>query len=186
MNRIIITLCLLAALCFTQLSFAEEMLAAPKVTSQSGLYIGGSVGYGKNDIRGVLRNDGFVWLLDAGYKISKMVALEVGFLNFARIKSLIDTSSCSNGVYLAIKTMIPFGDSVDAFIKIGVLETNSPLVIGIPIGDRHRVTAITGIGAGYTIIPNIAVSAETLITIKSGSFPTTFNFLAGASYILPL
>ncbi len=177
---------LMSSMVCAQVDLPTDLKASPKVANKSGIYIGVGLGYGKNRLNGVSKNQGFALLVNAGYKISPNIAIELGYLRFAKNVSFIGTSSNSNGYYLAVKPIIPINESIETFLKIGALLANTNITAGIPIVNRNRVVLLTGLGFAYNINPSIAITAETIITVTSGSFPTTLNGFVGAAYKLPL
>lgn len=183
----------IAALGFSSVAFAgglpEEMPAAPAatITSDTGIYLGLSGGYGmtnwKNmdgmlvsDSKNVTRkvgysgDNGFVGRVFLGYDVTRYVALELGYSYFFNKPKWYDTNLNPNkdmgkvkythDIDFMGKIKAPVVDNFDIYGKIGV---NYLMSKGdTEQGNDNNFNVAYGAGADYYITPNIIANVEWL------------------------
>jgi opacity protein-like surface antigen len=178
----------IAALGLSSVAFAgglpETMPAAPAaVSSDTGIYVGLSAGYGINNWKNldglnsisVGKDNGVVGRFFVGYDINRYFAAELGYTRFFN-KPTFSFNREYNKVKstqvfdLMGKIKAPVVDNFDLYAKLGVgymmtnFDTNTPLVsdTGTTKKNRRAFNVAFGVGADYYITPNIIANIEWL------------------------
>lgn len=174
----------------------EEMPVAPAAisTSDAGIYMGLAGGYGMTNWKNfdksvsVSKDNGFVGRAFLGYDIVRNFAVEAGYsyffnkVEFDKVQNVKSTQA----IDLMLKLKAPVVDGFDLFAKVGgnYLMTN--------FKDKHdnvkNFNVAYGVGADYSITPNIIASVEWLrfngkAKIDNEKYqPNTDAFLIGLRY----
>ncbi|MBN1684897.1 MAG: outer membrane beta-barrel protein [Gammaproteobacteria bacterium] len=171
-------------------------LAATPV--DNGVYLEGNVGYGQ-----VLkpvgeltkkRNTGFVWNVDAGYKVNKNLGIEAGYTQYNKQKYTVKGLSPdyyirgtdSYTIDLALKGILPLQEGFSLFAKVGPGYAHQKWSDNLGDSDAyHKVVAYGAIGAGYAVTPNLELTVQGAGSTKnSDNVPARWSVTGGATYTI--
>ncbi len=157
-------------------------------TKNSGFYVTATAGYGKTSLA---KNTapfekngngltGFAFMGGVGYRINQYFAVEGGYLRLpspslkTNLLPPLKGKIGMNSIYLAAKGIYPINNQFDVFAKAGaaVLLPSSSIKLegtstNISLKNSHKVLPFVGAGVDYNITPNIAVTAQGLITLRN-------------------
>lgn len=140
-----------------------------------GFYLEANLGWGKSDIDSLvhthtgIKDSGFVWGGNLGYKFMPYLAAEVGFYGYPKIKVAADNMKVYEGV-LAVKGILPLEDGFSLYAKTGPAwgywndDNNSTSG-----SKKSHLTWYFGLGANYNITENFYVGLGANYSLKRGS-----------------
>jgi opacity protein-like surface antigen len=183
------------------LCFATSALAV--VPIPFGWYLEGNAGQSRESNKsypGSVKNTGFGWNVDGGYKFTPFVGVEVGYTSYAqtRIQNSLGATAANDSHYsydLAGKLMLPLAASgVEIFAKLGVARLNSYVtVINANAAAVNNMVFNTGThtatgfyyggGVDYSFLPNVLVNAQWARAQGSNSTGNLDLLSLGLSYI---
>jgi OmpA-OmpF porin, OOP family len=151
---------------------AQSTVPAPRLTMDSGFYVGAGGGRVKGEFSCVATcdNKDTTWHGYVGYQINRHLAIEGGYSDFGSIESTgsifgstatarVDTTA----VELAMLGIAPFTEKFSAYIKLGMYRYDSDAVLtGAVIGTSNaKGTEFTiGMGLQYSITDHIGARLE--------------------------
>ena len=154
MNKLILTTAILAAATVAGSVKAADNFYLGAGAGRSGtLHLDGPNGTQKNT------NHPIPVRLFGGYNFTDNVAIEAGYKDFGKYKFDLPASSDIDGYYLAAKGSMRVGESWSLFGKAGVSHVNVDTT-GPSFGKFDSNRAMFGIGADYSITPNLALGLE--------------------------
>ncbi len=168
----------------------------------AGIYVSGNVGYGRVDLKNSdfssSELSGFAWNVGAGYQFNSYFALEMNYndyttpsesANYFGIPENLKLQTYS--MDLLMKGIYPINDQFNVFAKAGAAYMNYEGIDSVSYdGLSQSVSSTTtrivpefGIGAGYNVTQNVALTIQGLTTLAgSNGAPATYTGLVGASY----
>ena len=151
---------------------AQSTVPAPRLTMDSGFYVGAGGGRVKGEFGCVSAcdNKDTTWHGYAGYQINRYFAVEGGYSDFGTVESTgtifgstasarVDTTA----VEIAALGIAPFTDKFSAYIKIGMYRYESDATLsGAVVGTSNaKGTEFTiGMGLQYAITDHIGARLE--------------------------
>lgn len=168
------------------------------VANPAGFYVGANLGAGSIDnpeYNGTdfsLKNEHFVWGVDAGYQFNQYLAIEAGYLSLPSQKlTEKDTGTTTHynqsAVYLAAKGIYPVADKVNVFGKAGIAyriasaKDDQSGFIGID--GTNKLSPLFAVGVSYDVTNNIALDVTgTTILKNTDQFKAAYLGTAGVSY----
>ena len=205
MSKVVIALLASFALVQSAAAIAGGTRIAPANTNANnvaGVYVSGNLGYGDIDIKmhstpaTTSKHKGFAWSTAIGYQFSKYLAVETGYIQFARQKVSLkgnpnydSTTLTTDAVDLAVKGIYPISEQFSLFGKVGIaylshkdVETTNSMNV-ITTSTNHHIVPLFAAGASYNISQNWAVDLQGIVTPKSGvHYHATYTGLAGVTY----
>ncbi len=161
-------LTLIASLCLSPLcAFAE----IPEDNSldynkMSGFYLGANAGYSWLNAAG--QHSGFAGNPYLGYQFNPYIALESGYLHFADSTDGFQKNSNNYAVYAALKAILPIGQRVSLYSKLGAAMVSSTAHGTIPSYSPGYLTPSFGetsySDTYYTISPYSAIGTSVALT----------------------
>lgn len=169
-------------LTISALTLGWANLASAAVPVPYGWYLEGNVGVSKEQNKkypgpGTVKNTGFGWNVNAGYKFTPFVAAEIGYTHYADalIKNSAGTQAARDKHFsydIAAKLMLPIAASgLELFAKVGAVRMNSNVTVtnaaaaavnGLTFNTgTHTATNIYyGGGAEYAFTPYLLANAQ--------------------------
>lgn len=199
MKKLVVSFVGAAALASVSIAMAGGMdnMAAPVQLSDndSGFIVSGNVGYSKVNYKAADLNvsssklHGFAWNGNLGYQFNRFVAVEAGYTHFNNIHS-VDGKLTTHGLDLLAKAILPINSQFDVFAKAGAMDVFTKFApTGYDAVKFSRVTPEFGIGTGYNVTKNVALTLQGITTLAmkgphAGTFtqPATYAGYVGASY----
>lgn len=151
---------------------AQTQPAEPRLTMDSGFYLGGGAGRVRGSFACVSTCDqrDMTWQGYVGYQFNRYFAVEGGYSDFGSIESSgtifggtsthrVDTTAWE----AAVMGIAPFTDKISAYVKIGMFRYKSDATTtGIVAGSSSaRDTEFTvGLGLQYAITPHLGARIE--------------------------
>ncbi|SJL84665.1 porin family protein [Vibrio palustris] len=127
--------------------------------NDSGLYVGGNVGYVKIDGQDDFDDDNEVYQGLLGYRINPYLGVEGSYIDFGKYGSSLANAK-TDGYTAALKLTAPIGDRVDLYAKGGQLWYNTDYDIAGASGDKDDTAVFAGAGVGFKVTDNFIVNAE--------------------------
>jgi hypothetical protein len=130
-------------------------------------YVGGNIGRANwsNDCGNNIFNcddTGTGWKIYTGGLLSRMVGLELGYINFGRPEIAGDKWT-AHGINASIVANLPL-EPVNLFARFGTTygwtETNVRAGSGLRAGEDDGFGIAYGLGIGYDVAPNFQITAE--------------------------
>lgn len=169
-------------------------------TFNPAVYIGASAGYGQTALArpaGVsdYTTDGLNWSILAGLRLSKMVAIESGYLRMndvhaAGVFSGIDVADTVQPslTYIAAKVNAPVLLYTDIYAKLGYAYNHGKenlMVNGVKtIRTRGDNTVYLASGIAYTLSNSLSLDIGVVNTFKTRRVPRLITFAFGLNYII--
>jgi hypothetical protein len=194
MKKLVVSFVSAAALASVSIAMAGGMdnMAAPvqHSSNDAGFIISGNAGYGKVDYPATFgipssHLSGFAWNANLGYQFNRYVALESGYTRFHDI-SVPGGKITTQGVDLLAKGILPINSQFNVFAKAGAMDVFTSFPGSV---KRSRITPEFGIGTGYNVTRNVALTLQGITTLAmkgphAGTFtqPATYAGYAGISY----
>lgn len=176
-------------LLFSLNSFAAKI-------ADKGVYLEANAGYAKVnetvEFATDNKNTGFGWNVNLGYKFTPYLAAELGFYGYPNEDFTIYDYSLAKGknnyaVAVAGKGIVPLGDYVSLFAKLGVGLANHELqneyLKYVNAGSHSGAVALVGAGMAFALTDNLAFVAQGSATSKSSdNIPPMYLGTLGLSY----
>jgi len=146
--------------------------------SHRGIYFEVNFGYGK--VHQTLsdnlytNNKGFTWNLVTGFQFTQNFAFEGGYISLPKVSG--DLGYQAEAWYMALKGIYPVTSNFNVFGKLGFASSSrsNPLLL------------LAAAGLGYTINPQVSITAQLLNIFGSTQLPNTLLGTLGISYKLAL
>ena len=196
MKKVVVSFVSAAALATVGMAAASNSMAASQqhfsntAGNAAGVIISGNLGYGKVDFRhsGIASKNlsGFAWNGSLGYQFNRYFALESGYTGFHQIK--VGTQKINTyGVDLLAKGIYPISNQFNVFAKVGAMDLFSKRLTNGVVGSKvSRIVPEFGIGTGYNLTHNLALTVQGIATLSTKShnyrMPSVYAAFAGLSY----
>ncbi len=199
MKKVVVSIVSAAALATASIAMAGGMTSmAASQPSAAGAFVSGNLGYAKQDdaIKApIVAKDlrGFAWNVNAGYQFNEYLALETGYTRFSDVKAAAGASKTDAQLYgidLLAKAIYPINDQFNVFAKAGAMNMyRKTSVASSPSVRQTRIVPEFGIGTGYNLTHNVALTLQGITTLAmkgpkngSGTMPATYAGYVGLTY----
>lgn len=173
---------------------------SPYAVTDAGFVFGLEAGYANThwsnlDIQGVSISDsGFAGRVFLGYDFNQFIGLETGYIYLPKSTADGFDGSITNYAFdFLAKLAVPVTSGLSLYAKAGLGYLRSNLSTDFNDGgDRSTVNAAFGVGAGYEVIPNLALNLSWMRYTGNGSLnssdyqPSPDALLFGLSYKIPM
>ena len=151
---------------------AQSTVPAPRLTMDSGFYLGAGGGRVKGELGcvGNCDNKDTTWHAYAGYQFNRYLAIEGGYSDFGSVESsgtifggTATARADTTAAEISMLGIAPFTDKFSAYLKIGMFRYESDATLrGTVIGTSSaKGTEFTiGMGLQYSVTDHIGVRLE--------------------------
>ncbi len=145
-------------------------VAAAAPAAASPWYVGAGVGHAEQKFEADGYSDTLsktAFNLNGGYKVNQNIAIELGYANFGKTSggdSNVSASVEPSSVYVAAVGSYPLNPQFAVYGKLGAASNRTKLSARIGTDSfsdtQTETTLVAGIGASYTVAPNVDLTLE--------------------------
>jgi OmpA-OmpF porin, OOP family len=188
----------MAVVLVTTCGLTGVAMAQSNGIKSDGFYVDANLGWGKsgsksdvNDFKaqygGSVKNSGFVWNVNLGYKFMPYLAADVGFWGYPDAKLTVSSNTAKIKPYLgvlAVKGILPLEDGFSLYAKTGPAWYHDSISAD-GIGGVEKDNAFTwyfGLGANYNLTENFYLGAGVNYSLKRDNSDSSSSSHALALY----